>query len=103
MAEEHLHIKEDEEGIFVIFVKPSTSVQQLAKVIRSYLKENKYVATRSMGAGSVNQAVKAWAVVCELEDLSIVPQFQTVDWQGQPSSAVLLAPLFPPERFLTME
>ena len=60
-----IYTRQQDETTQVIFVKASTPVQGLATRIAVLIEEGwGHVVTRSMGAGSTNQAAKAWAVVC---------------------------------------
>jgi stage V sporulation protein SpoVS len=91
---EHLFIQV-EGDISILWVKGGTPVHNLATRIRALMDEGRRVATRGMGAGPTNQAAKAWAIVrqqyvSEGSELLVKPSFVTVNWHGDPSSALVL-------------
>ena len=68
----------------VLKVSASANTQQLASAVAHSLYESGQVTVRAVGAGAVNQAVKAIAVARGFVaprgmDLYCVPGFQTVD------------------------
>lgn len=85
----------------VLRVKPTSSPQLLAAAISHAVAEDEPVVLRAIGAGAVNQAVKACAIARGYAatrgiDLVVVPSFKTitiVDRDTQeplPRSAVVL-------------
>jgi stage V sporulation protein S len=91
----HVPIPETEQDTLVK-VAASSSSKDVATVIANHLYEGRRVRVRAIGAGAVNQAVKAcalargWAGQRSI-DLVIRPGFETVPGnEGDVSSIVLL-------------
>jgi len=68
----------------VIKVKATTNPGKLAGAIASEIRENKIVEIQAIGAGSINQAIKAVAiargfVASSGYDLKIYPSFANLD------------------------
>lgn len=80
----------------LVKVGASSSSKDVAAVIAHHLYDGKRVRVRSIGAGAVNQAVKACAiargyVATRGIDLMVRPAFETVTGNdGDASSVVLL-------------
>ena len=79
----------------VLRVKGSSSPQAVAAAISHSIYDNKKVVLRAIGAGAVNQAVKACAIARGYVaprgfDLSIRPGFVTVNLNGDDVSAITL-------------
>ena len=80
----------------LVKVGASSSSKDVAAVIANYLYEGKRVRVRAIGAGAVNQSVKACAIARGYAaqrsiDLVIRPGFETVTGNdGDASSIVLL-------------
>jgi stage V sporulation protein S len=67
----------------VIWVRPNSNVQGVAGVLTSSIGEDRRITLRAIGAGAVNQAVKAiiqarQQLSVQGEDLIIKPGFTTV-------------------------
>lgn len=80
----------------VLRVKPSANPQKLASAVAHACYEHKRVVLRAIGAGAVNQAVKACAIARGFVaprglDLAIRPGFTTVTMgDGDEVSAITL-------------
>jgi stage V sporulation protein S len=90
------------EGRALLFVSASTGVAQLAGSIADLCRAGVEVRTRSLGAGAINQAIKAFAVarkhLANEYELVLKPKFETVQINGQDRSALtLVVTLLPKE------
>lgn len=79
----------------VIRVSSSSNANSLGQAIAHSVYGRKIPKLRAIGAGAVNQAVKACAiargyVAVRGMNLSVVPGFETIDIDGAPISAVTL-------------
>lgn len=79
----------------VIRVRSSSNANQLAQAIAHSIYERDIKPVRAIGAGAVNQAIKALAIARGYVaprglDLSIRPGFETVVIEGKSVSAVIL-------------
>lgn len=79
----------------VIRVRGNTSVQNLASAVSNAVYDSKVVVLRAIGAGAVNQAVKAVAVARGFTasrgiDIAFVPGFDTVRMPDKNVSAITL-------------
>lgn len=79
----------------VIRVKSSSNANQLAQAIAHSIYEREIKPIRAIGAGAVNQAVKALAIARGYVaprgiDLSVKPGFETIIIDGKSVSAVTL-------------
>lgn len=79
-----------------LWVKPGSNVHSFATLIASSIREDKKVTLRAIGAGAVNQAIKAaikasQTLAGEGENLVIKPGFATVNGNdGSEVTAVVL-------------
>lgn len=76
-------------------VSDNTRPGALAGAVSNILREQETVEVRAIGAGAVNQAIKALAIargylVQDGYDLSVVPSFTAVDIDGQERTAICL-------------
>ena len=67
----------------IIWVRPDSNVQNIAGLISSSIEKDKRITLRAIGAGAVNQAVKAviqarQQLASHGEDLIVRPGFTTV-------------------------
>jgi stage V sporulation protein S len=79
----------------ILRVSASGNPQALASAIAHAIYETKEVKLRAIGAGSVNQAVKAIAIARGYTaprgiDLACVPGFESVESNGDTISAIVL-------------
>lgn len=80
----------------ILRVKNTSSPQSVASAVSHAVYDNKRVTLRAIGAGAVNQAVKACAIARGFVaprgiDLSVVPGFDTVRMgDGEELSAITL-------------
>lgn len=86
-------VKEGEESI--LRVKGSSNAQALASAVSHAIYDNRPVTLRAIGAGAVNQAIKAIAIARGYVaprgiDLAVRPGFQTVTMHDGDVSAVTL-------------
>ncbi len=84
---------EENDGETVLRVKSSSSATSLAAAISYGISDSKPVVLRAIGAGAVNQAVKAMAIARSYVaqrglDLSFRPGFVTVDMPDQEVTAM---------------
>lgn len=80
---------------FILKVSSSSTPQSVAGAIANAIYEKKPVVARCIGAGAVNQAVKAIAiargfVATKGYDLTVAPGFQTLETEQGSVSAMTL-------------
>lgn len=81
--------------IKIVKVKTESSVSAVAGSLSNILKEQNYVDVQTIGAGALNQALKAIIVLRGYltplgEDIEIVPTFQEVRIIGETKTAIRL-------------
>jgi len=86
----------------VLKVAASSDVNAVARAIVGALRKSQLVETHAIGAGAVNQAVKAVAIARRLlerrgRDLMVTPGFIEVEVDGQERTGVRLIIEFQPE------
>lgn len=80
----------------IIWVRPNSNVQGVAGTITSSIREDERVTLRAIGAGAVNQALKAaiqarQQLAVQGEDLIVRPGFTTVQGNdGTDVTAIVL-------------
>lgn len=87
---------EHSEDESILRIKSSSNAQAIASALSHAVYDNRKVKMRAIGAGAVNQAVKACAIARGYVaprgiDLSFKPGFETVDMpDGERISAIVL-------------
>jgi stage V sporulation protein S len=86
---------ENESGEFILRVSGSSPAAPLASALSHAVYDGKKVVLRAIGAGAVNQAVKAVAIAQTYVGqrglvLSVRPGFQTVPMPERDVSAIIL-------------
>lgn len=78
----------------VLMAATSTPINRLAGAMLKGMREYNYVIVRSIGAGALNQAMKAAAIARSMllkdegKDFVLVPVFDTVEVDGAPKTAL---------------
>ena len=96
MDDAEVKVKTDADGRTVLWVGAGSNTRKLAGAVLGELQGNPSVIIRAIGAGSVNQAIKACAVARGILDTSgggnlvLVPGFETVTMGGAERSAIIL-------------
>jgi len=85
--------EDDDERPDIIKVSARSRSTAVAGAIAGVIREHRYAEVQAIGAGAVNQAVKALAIArgyLERDELDIffVPEFKEVDIDGQERTAV---------------
>ena len=80
----------------IVKVSSNSRPAAVAGAIAGIMRENGDVEVRAIGAGAINQAMKALTIARKfLEqddlDLSIVPNFETLDIDGEARTALCLS------------
>ena len=80
-------------GSPIIKVSATSRSSAVAGAIAGVMREQRYVEVQAIGAGAVNQAVKALAIACKylVDDkieLICTPHFQDVEIDGQERTAM---------------
>lgn len=84
----------DEDGVVILRVSASSRTSSMAGAIAGIVRQNGRVKIRAIGAGAVNQAVKAAAIALGyllLDDIVVVviPYFNDLDIDGNERTAIL--------------
>lgn len=94
MTEENISLPSTEEPF--LRVSAGSNPQSVASAIAHALQENGHVKLRAVGAGAVNQAVKAMAIARGFvapkgKDLTVIPGFTTIESRDGEISAIVFA------------
>jgi stage V sporulation protein S len=87
---------EVEDGRVVLLVGSGSDAHTLSGAILHNMDEGQDVSLRSVGAGALNQAVKAVAIARQVRsaksqsDFSVAPSFKTVHIDGNVRTALLM-------------